>query len=227
MKIAVLGTGVVGRTLAAGLSERGHEIAMGTRNVADTLARSESDAMGNPPFSQWHAEHQQVQLVPFAEAVAAAEIVINATSGSASLTVLEAAGSALDNKVLVDVSNPLDFSQGMPPSLSVVNTDSLAEQIQRTFPQTKVVKALNTMNARLMVEPSRLPEAHNVFVAGDDEAAKGAVRALLQELGWKEENIVDVGGIRAARGLEMYLPLWVSLMGVLGTPDFNIRLVKA
>lgn len=227
MKIAVLGTGIVGRTLAAGLSERGHDVAMGTRDVADTLARSEPDAMGNPPFPQWHAEHEQVQLVTFPEAVGTADVVINATSGSASLSVLEAAGAGLEDKVLVDVSNPLDFSHGTPPTLSVVNTDSLAEQIQRRFPGAKVVKALNTMNARLMVEPSRLADGHNVFVAGDDDAAKGTVRGLLQELGWKDENIVDVGAIRAARGLEMYLPLWLSLMGALGTADFNIKLVKA
>ncbi|MEA2510382.1 MAG: 8-hydroxy-5-deazaflavin:NADPH oxidoreductase [Actinomycetota bacterium] len=227
MKIAVLGTGIVGRTLAGGLSDRGHAVTMGTRDVAETLARSETDAMGNQPFAQWHAGHSNVQLVAFDEATPTADLVINATSGQASLAALEAGASGLDDKVLVDVANPLDFSHGMPPTLSVANTDSLAEQIQQKFPRSKVVKALNTMNARLMVEPSRLPESHNVFIAGDDDAAKKTVRDLLQELGWKDENIVDVGGIQAARGLEMYLPLWLSLMGKLGTPDFNIRLVRA
>jgi predicted dinucleotide-binding enzyme len=227
MRIAVLGTGIVGRTLAGGLTERGHDVTMGTRDVAETLARSETDAMGNAPFAEWHADHTNVQLVTFDLATPTADLVVNATSGQASLAALEAGASGLDNKVLVDVANPLDFSHGMPPRLSVANTDSLAEQIQHKFPRSKVVKALNTMNARLMVEPSRLPESHNVFIAGDDDAAKKTVREVLQELGWEDENIVDVGGIQAARGLEMYLPLWVSLMGKLGTPDFNIRLVKA
>jgi 8-hydroxy-5-deazaflavin:NADPH oxidoreductase len=227
MKVAVLGTGTVGRTLAEGLTARGHDVVMGTRDVTQTLARSEPDAMGNPPFSQWHADHSNVELVPFEEATPAAEVVINATSGQSSLAALEAAGSGLDDKVLVDAANPLDFSHGMPPTLSVANTDSLAEQIQRKLPRTKVVKALNTINARLMIDPSRLPEGHNIFIAGDDDRAKKTVRDLLQDLGWPDEDIVDVGGIQAARGLEMYLTLWLALMGKLGTSDFNIRLVKA
>lgn len=227
MKVGVLGTGLVGRTLAAGLSELGHDVVVGTRDVAETLARTEGDAMGNPPFAEWHREHPQVQLAPFAEAAATGEVLINATSGSASLAAIEAAGSGRDGKVLVDAANPLDFSQGMPPTLTVGNTDSLAEQIQQKFPRSKVVKALNTMNARLMVDPSRLPEDHDVFLAGEDDGAKETVRNLLRELGWKDANIVDVGGIRAARGLEMYVVLWVTLMGRLGTPEFNIKIVKA
>jgi predicted dinucleotide-binding enzyme len=226
MKIAVFGTGVVGRTLSEGLSKQGHDVAIGTRDVDQTLARTEADAMGNPPFSEWQNHHSEVQLTTFEAAASSAEVVVNATSGGGSLAALEAAGSELDGKVLVDVANPLDFTQGMPPTLSVANTDSLAEQIQQAFPSSKVVKALNTMNARLMIEPSRLPEEHAVFLAGEDAGAKDTVRRLLQELGWSSDNIVDVGGIRAARGLEMYLPLWLSLMGALGTADFNIKLVK-
>jgi predicted dinucleotide-binding enzyme len=226
MKIAVFGTGVVGRTLAEGLSHQGHDMVVGTRDVDQTLARTEPDAMGNPPFSDWQGQHREVELTTF-EAASAAEIIINATSGGASLEALKAGGPRLEGKVLVDVANPLDFSQGMPPTLLVANTDSLAEQIQQAFPKSKVVKALNTMNARLMIEPSRLPEGHEVFIAGEDAGAKETVRKLLQELGWELDNIVDIGGIRAARGLEMYLPLWLSLMGALGTADFNIKLVKA
>jgi 8-hydroxy-5-deazaflavin:NADPH oxidoreductase len=227
MKIAVFGTGVVGRTLGEGLSKQGHDVLIGTRDVDQTLARTDPDAMGNPPFSDWQSQHSEVELTTFEAAASAAEVVVNATSGGGSLAALEAAGSGLDGKVLVDVANPLDFSKGMPPTLWVANTDSLAEQIQQAFPSSKVVKALNTMNARLMIEPSRLPEGHAVFIAGEDAGAKEIVRKLLQELGWNSDDIVDVGGIRAARGLEMYLPLWLSLMGTLGTADFNIRLVKA
>jgi predicted dinucleotide-binding enzyme len=142
MKIAILGTGIVGRTLATGLSQAGHDVLMGTRDVAETLARTEGDAMGNPPFGEWQREHAEVQLVPFAEAASTGEVVINATSGTGSLDALAAAGPGLDDKVLVDVANPLDFSHGMPPTLSVANTDSLAEQIQQRFQGAKVVKAL-------------------------------------------------------------------------------------
>jgi len=228
MKIAVLGTGIVGRTLAGRLSELGHEVTVGTRDPAATLARTEPDQMGNPPYGRWQAQHAAVQLVPLADAAAEAEVVVNATAGGTSLAALDAAGATnLAGKVLADVANPLDFSQGMPPILSPSNTDSLGEQIQRAHPQARVVKTLNTMSATVMVDPARLPDSHEVFVAGDDQAAKETVRDLLHELGWPDEHIRDLGGIRAARGLEMYLALWLSLFGTLGTSEFNLRLVRA
>ena len=227
-KVAVLGTGMVGRALAGRLAELGHDVVVGTRDVEQTLARGEPDAMGNPPYKEWQESNPGVRLVPFAEAGAHGELVVNATAGGGSLDALAGAGAAnLAGKVIIDVANPLDFSQGRPPVLSVVNTDSLAEQIQRAFPDARVVKTLNTMNAYVMVDPSRVPGRHHVFVAGDDEAAKETVKRLLSELGWPEEAIVDLGGIRAARGTEMYLPLWLSLWGALGTGDFNIAVVRA
>jgi predicted dinucleotide-binding enzyme len=184
--------------------------------------------MGTPPFGQWHSQHADVQLVALADAAAEAEVVVNATAGGTSLAALDAAGATnLAGKVLVDVANPLDFSQGMPPILSPTNTDSLGEQIQRAHPQARVVKTLNTMTATVMVDPARLPDSHEVFVAGDDQAAKEIVRDLLRQFGWPDANIRDLGGIRAARGLEMYLPLWLSLFGTLGTPEFNLKLVRA
>jgi predicted dinucleotide-binding enzyme len=228
MKIAVLGTGIVGRTLAGRLSELGHEVTVGTRDPAATLARTEPDQMGNPPYGRWQAQHAAVQLAPLADAAAEAEVVVNATAGGTSLAALDAAGATnLAGKVLVDVANPLDFSQGMPPILSPSNTDSLGEQIQRAHPQARVVKTLNTMSATVMVDPARLPDSHEVFVAGDDQAAKETVRDLLRQLGWPDEHIRDLGGIRAARGLEMYLALWLSLFGTLGTSEFNLKLVRA
>jgi predicted dinucleotide-binding enzyme len=130
----------------------------------------------------------------------------------------------LAGKVLIDVSNPLDFSGGMPPTLSVCNDDSLGERIQAAFPEAKVVKSLNTMNNQVMTEPGRLPDAHNVFVCGEDEEAKATVTELLIEFGWPRASIIDLGGIEAARGTEMYLPLWLRLMGALGTADFNIQI---
>lgn len=225
MNIAVLGTGVVGRTLAAGLARSDHEVVIGTRDVEKTLARGETDRMGNPPFAKWHEEHHDIRLATFAEAATDTAVIVNATSGATSLDVLEQVGaSGLSDKPLVDVANPLEFSGGMP-ILSVCNTDSLAEQIQRTYPETKVVKTLNTMNARVMTQPDRVPGDHDVFMAGDDEGAKATVHALLRGLGWKDHNILDLGQISAARGLEMYLPLWLSLMQNLRTPDFNIKVV--
>lgn len=228
MKIAVLGTGMVGRAIAAKLVALDHDVVVGTRNVDATLARTEPDGMGNPPYAEWQKENAQVRLMPLAEAGAHGELIVNATSGQGSRAALEGAGAAnLAGKVILDIANPLDFSHGMPPILSVANTDSLAEQLQAEFPDAHVVKALNTMNAYVMVEPARLSGSHNVFVAGDDPAAKETVKDLLRAFGWTDEAIIDLGGIRAARGTEMFLPLWVSLLGTLGTGEFNIGIVRA
>jgi len=228
MRIGVLGTGMVGRTLAGRLAELDHDVVVGTRDVGQTLARSDPDAMGNPPYAEWQEGNPAVRLKTFAEAAAHGELIVNATSGMGALSALEAAGASnLGGKVLIDVANALDFSAGFPPFLSVANTDSLGEQIQRAFPDARVVKTLNTMNTYVMIEPSRVPGRHNVFLGGEDAAAKQTVRALLGEFGWPEEAIIDLGGIQAARGTEMYLPLWLSLMGALGTGDFNIQVVKA
>ncbi|HET7140597.1 MAG TPA: NAD(P)-binding domain-containing protein [Arthrobacter sp.] len=226
MKIAVLGTGTVGRTLAGGLSALGHDVVMGTRDPQETFARSTPNAMGAPPFSEWHAANQHIALENFADAAAAAELVVNATNGAGALSALSAAGSAnLSGKVLVDVSNPLDFSQGMPPVLNPVNTDSNGERIQHAFPEARVVKTLNTMNAGLMIDPGRLGGGdHSVFVSGDDADAKAAVTELLRSLGHRD--IIDLGDITTARGAEMMLPVWLRLWSVLGTPDFNFKIVR-
>ena len=227
MRIAVLGTGMVGRGLAGRLAELGHDVVVGTRDVEETLGRTDPDAMGNPPYAEWQRAHQAVRLVPFADAGGHGELVVNATNGGGSLAALEAVGAAnLAGKVIVDVANPLDFSQGRPPILSVCNTDSLGEQIQRAFPGAWVVKTLNTMNAHVMVDPARVPGRHDVFVAGDDQSAKETVKGLLAEFGWRDEQILDLGGIQAARGTEMYLPLWLLLWGALGSGDFNIAVAR-
>jgi 8-hydroxy-5-deazaflavin:NADPH oxidoreductase len=226
MDIAVLGTGSVGRTLAGKLSELGHVVVVGTRDPEATLARAESDAMGNPPYSVWQADHPAVRLAPFAEAAVSGELVVNATGGGGSLDALAQAGAEnLAGKVLLDVSNPLDFSQGFPPSLSVKDTDSLAEQIQRAFPDVRVVKALNTMTAAVMVDPGRVGGGdHSVFVSGNDPEAKQTVVSLLQDFG--HTDVIDLGDLSTARGAEMYLPLWLRIMGAVGTPFFNIKIVR-
>jgi 8-hydroxy-5-deazaflavin:NADPH oxidoreductase len=213
MKIGVLGTGAVGRRIATKLVELGHEVTMGSRSAE------------NEALAEWLSEAGDgARGGTFADAASTAELVFNCTSGEASLEALAAAGAEnLAGKVLVDVANPLDFSQGTPPTLTVCNDDSLGERIQAAFPEARVVKTLNTMNNQVMTEPGRLPGAHNVFVCGEDANAKAAVGELLREFGWAPEQIVDLGGIAAARGTEMYLPLWLCLMGSLGTADFNVQ----
>ncbi len=226
MRFGILGTGVVGKTIAARLTGLGHEVVIGTREPEETMSRTEPDAYGNPPFGAWQEEHPEVRLDTFGQAAAHAEMVVNATAGAASQEALEQAGEDnLNGKIVIDVANPLDFSKGMPPTLSVSNTDSLGEQIQRRFPEAKVVKTLHTMNAYLMVDPAQLAATdHTVFVSGDDAEAKATVTELLRSFGWTD--IIDLGDISTARGTEMLLPIWVQLFGVLQKPIFNFKIVR-
>ena len=225
MKTAILGTGMVGRTIAARLAELGHSVTVGTRDPEATLARTEGDAMGTPPFATWAAENPAINVASFADATVGAELVVNATNGSASLEVLHQAGMEnLDGKVVLDIANPLDFSNGMPPTLFVKDTDSLGEQIQRAFPRARVVKSLNTMNADLMARPGQLADPGTVFVSGNDAEAKAVVVGLLKDFG--HQDVIDLGDISTARGTEMLLPVWLRLWGALGTPGFNFKIVR-
>jgi predicted dinucleotide-binding enzyme len=216
MRIGVLGTGMVGRSIATKLVELGHDVMMGSRTAH------------NEPAGEWVAvAGSNSSRGAFADTAAYGELVFNCTAGSGSLEALGMAGAEnLAGKTLVDVSNPLDFSQGTPPSLFVSNTDSLAEQIQRTFPDTRVVKTLNTVNREVMVEPSKVPGEHDVFVCGNDEAAKREVVGLLESFGWPAASIHDLGDISAARGMEAYLLLWLRFMGAFGTGHLNIRVAR-
>jgi 8-hydroxy-5-deazaflavin:NADPH oxidoreductase len=215
MRIAVLGTGIVGRTLGDKLVEVGHEVRMGSRQA------------GNENAVEWaQAAGENASEGTFADAAEFGELVVNATGGRVSLDALEMAGAEnLAGKVLVDVSNALQFGDG-PPVVGVAPDDSLGERIQAAFPDARVVKALNTMNASLMVSPDSLDESTNVFVCGNDDGAKGQVIELLETFGWLSGDIVDLGDISAARGAELYVALWVRLMGALGTPSFNVRIVR-
>jgi len=226
MRLGILGTGVVGKTLAARLADLGHEVMVGTREPEETLSRTEPDQYGNPPFGTWQQKHPEVKLGSFGEAAIHGEMVVNATAGTVSLETLDMAGEEnLSGKVLIDISNPLDFSKGMPPTLSVSNTDSLGEQIQRRFGEAKVVKTLHTMNAYLMVDPAQLGGGdHTVFVCGDDAEAKERVTELLRSFGWTD--IIDLGDISMARGTEMLLPIWLRLFGSLQKPLFNFKIVR-
>jgi predicted dinucleotide-binding enzyme len=226
MRIGVFGTGMVGQALAGRLAELGHDVMIGTRDVAEALARKEPDSRGTPGFGAWHARHPAVHVGTLPVAAAHGEVLVIATAGSAALEVLRQAGTdRLSGKVLIDVANPLDFSRGMPPSLSVCNTDSLGEQIQRAFPALKVVKALNTTNASVMTNPAAIGGGdHTLFVCGNDAEAKARVTELVSGFGWRD--VVDVGDITAARGTEMLLPLWLRLYGTLQTPLFNFKVVR-
>lgn len=215
MKIGVLGTGMVGPTIGTKLVELGHEVMIGSRSKDNEKAAAWAK-------SAWpKASHGT-----FADAARFGEVLFNCTNGMASLKALGLAGAEnMKGKILVDIANPLDFSKGMPPTLSVSNTDSLGEQIQRAFPDTKVVKTLNTMNCGIMVNPSLVRGDHDVFVSGNDRAAKERVKDILTNwFGWK--SVVDLGDITTARGAEQLLPLWVRLMGMFGTPNFNFKIVK-
>jgi predicted dinucleotide-binding enzyme len=226
VRFGILGTGVVGKTIAVRLDDLGHDVIVGTRNPEETLSRTDPDQYGNPPFGAWQEEHPEVRLGTFAEAAAHGDMVVNATAGAVSLEALEQAGEDnLNGKILIDIANPLDFSKGMPPTLLVSNTDSLGEQIQRRFPEAKVVKTLHTMNAYVMVDPALLAATdHTVFVSGDDAEAKARVSELLRSFGWSD--IIDLGDITTARGTEMVLPIWVRLFGVLQKPIYNFKIVR-
>lgn len=210
MKLAILGTGSVGRTLGTAFAAAGHDVVLGTRDPAVTRNRE-----------GWSSE---LTLASYADAAAGADVVVTAVAGVVAEEVLASAGD-LTGKVVLDVCNPLDGSQGFPPTLSVSNTDSMAERLQRAFPEARVVKALNTVNAAVMVAPRSLADGdHTMFLAGGDEDARAVVRRLLEELGWTD--VVEFDTLEAARGMEMWLPLWIRLMMRLGHADFNIKVVR-
>jgi 8-hydroxy-5-deazaflavin:NADPH oxidoreductase len=227
MNIGIFGTGIVGQVLAQALAAQGHTVRIGTRDVAASLGRLGSTATGyGEPFGLWAQHHPEIQVMTFREAAEFGELLINATNGTGSPEALEQAGAAaLGSKVMLDASNPLDFSKGMPPTLSVSNTDSLAETLQRQFPELRIVKSLNTMNAHLMLNPATLAGGdHTVFLSGNDAQAKQQVGDLLRSAGWSD--ILDLGDLSSARGAEMILPLWLSVWGVMGNTPFQFKVVR-
>lgn len=217
MKIAVLGTGMVGDTIGSKLVELGHEVMMGSRTSINEKAKA------------FFAKHDNnVKIGTFADAAAFGEIIFNCTAGGSSIKALQLAGEAnINGKILIDVANPLDFSNGLPPSLSIVNTSSLGEEIQKAFPEVKVVKALNTLWCGLMVNPGMLNGGdHDIFICGNDNDAKEKVKEILVSFGWQLKNIIDLGHISHARGTEMYLPLWLCIYGTNSNSAFNIKVVR-
>lgn len=217
MNIAVFGTGSVGSTIGSRLIELGHSVKMGSRTS------------NNEKAAAWVANHtDNASTGTFADAAAFGHIIFNCTAGTATMEVLKLAGDeSIAGKILIDVANPLDFSNGFPPSLSFVNTHSLAEEIQNAYPTVQVVKALNTMWAGLMVNPSMINGGdHNTFICGNDPEAKSVTIQILKSFGWDEKNILDLGDISKSRGLEMYLPLWLSIYGATKNGAFNIKVVS-
>lgn len=218
MKIAILGTGTVGSTIGTALARRGHQVMMGSRET------------GNPKAIAWAlSAGRTASQGSFRNAASFGEIVFNCTAGAVSLLALAQAGAEnLAGKILIDLANPLDMSKGMPPPLTVCNTDSLGERIQAALPGVRVVKTLNTVNCRVMVEPSLVPGDHVIFVGGNDGEAKMRVTdGLVEWFGWTREQVIDLGDITSARATEMLLPLWIRLYGKLRTPDFNFRIAVA
>ena len=228
MKIGVFGTGMVGRNLAGRFHELGYQVAVGTRDKSVTLQRpADANSMTPQSFGEWLEEHPGIELMDLAQLASYGDVLVNALSGKGSLEYLEIAGPEnMIGKTLIDVSNPLDFSHGFPPTLSIINTDSLAEQIQRLLPQTQVVKSMNTMTTALMTHPELLSEDHQVFLNGDSEEAKREVRELLGAMGWPAASIIDLGDITTARGTEQYLALWTRLYAVFKDPIFNIKILR-
>jgi predicted dinucleotide-binding enzyme len=217
MKIAVLGTGNVGDTIGSKLIEVGHTVMMGSRTADNEKAKA---------FVAKHSS--KASTGTFADAAAFGEVIFNCTAGVGSIEALKMAGDKnLNGKIIVDIANPLDFSKGMPPSLAICNTNSLGEEIQKAFPLTKVVKALNTMWCGLMVNPAMINGGdHSTFVSGNDAGAKEEVKKILKSFGWAEKNILDLGDITKARGTEMYLPIWLSIYGATNNGAFNIKIVS-
>lgn len=228
MKISVLGTGIVGRTLADRLLEAGHDITIGTRDPAVTLARTETDTRGQSPFHEWLTYRPTIRLAGMTDAAASGEVIINALLGVVTLEALASIDpAAMRGKVLLDTALPLKRQDGLPAALTGVEERSLAEQIQLAHPDLRVVKSLNTMAAALMVDPGRVPGDHVVFLTGNDTDAKNTVRSLLHDLGWADRVILDLGDVRASLGPEMYAHLLFQLAATFGTFDLNIAINRA
>lgn len=215
MQIGILGSGVTGQTLGTKLVQLGHEVMLGSREEA------------KPSSVAWARDAGQHALYgTFMNAASFGEVILNCTLGMASLDALEAAGAEnLNGKILIDTSNPIDRSTGVW-KLTVSNTDSLGEQIQRAFPETRVVKTLNTVNANVMADPAKLLEMTDIFVSGNDLDAKATVIRYLKEwFGWR--HVIDLGDITTARGVEMYVLLWHYIRDVTPSQRFNIKVVTS
>ncbi len=218
MKIAVLGTGMVGRAVAIGLMGLGHDVTIGSRDPAEGRAKMETE-----DFGTGSAVHAHILVASYAEASQDADLVVNALHGRGSIAGIWAARIA-DDTVLLDLANPLDLT-GEHPTLFVGNDDSLGEQIQREFLALRVVKSLNTMTAEAMVDPTLVKGGDfTTFVSGNDDAAKAQVMSLLAALG--HLDVIDIGDITTARATEALMLAWIRLMGPIGSPYFTWKVAR-
>ncbi len=210
MKIGILGTGMVGETIATKLVELGHEVMMGSRTADNEKAVAWAEKAG--------ASHGT-----FEDAAEFGNIIFLCVKGEAALDVMKMAGG-VDGKTIVDVTNPLDFSKGMPPSLLVCNTDSLGERLQSAFPQANIVKTLNIVNCELMVSPQKCGGEPTMFLCGNSAEAKKEALSILRQFGWKD--VIDLGDITNARGTEMMLPIWLRTWAATGSPHFAFKVIR-
>jgi predicted dinucleotide-binding enzyme len=219
MKIAILGTGSVGATIGSRLVDLGHQVMMGSRTANNEKALA------------FVSKHQGINAAAgtFSEAATYGEVIFNCTKGEYSLDAIALAGKGINGKVLIDVSNPLDFSNGMPPHLipNLANTNSLGEEIQKRFPETKVVKTFNTMWCGIMVDPNLVGGGNHInYICGNDASAKNTTINILKQFGWKNECLLDLGDITNARGTEATLLIWLRVYGATKTGAFNFNIIK-
>jgi 8-hydroxy-5-deazaflavin:NADPH oxidoreductase len=225
MKIAVFGTGSVGQALANRLAGLSHNVTMGTRHVETTLAKESKGAQATPTMREFLQTHPDILLKRYADAADGSALIVLATKGEGAQAALSAAGN-LDGKIILDLTNPLDFSKGFPPTLFVSNDNSLGEVLQQAFPTAHIVKTLNTMWNGLMVHPRMIAEDHTVFLSGNDANAKARVKEILSSFGWRDSEIMDLGDISTARGTESILPIWLRIYGATQSGAFNFKIVK-
>lgn len=226
-QVGILGTGMVGQTIGAKLTELGYKVMIGTRDVDKTQANMARNAYGGPSFAEWHKQHHNIQLGMFADASKFGTIIFNCTSGGATLEALKLANrNNFNGKLLIDISNPLDFSKGMPPFLvpQYTNTNSLGEEVQKALPDAHVVKTLNIVNCEVMVNAKKTGGDPTMFVAGNDAKAKDDAKAILKQFGWTD--IIDLGDISGARGMEMLLPIWLRTWGATKNGYFGFKVIR-
>ncbi|MBD0297118.1 MAG: NAD(P)-binding domain-containing protein [Bacteroidota bacterium] len=219
MKIGILGTGVVGETIGSALINKDHQVLMGSRKAGNDKAKTWVKRAG-----------KSASEGTFSDAALFGEVIFLCLNGGYALDALDTVKrDDINGKILIDLTNPLDFTRGMPPFiLHEYHDRSLGEKIQETVPNAYVVKTLNTVNCNVMVEPRKINNGnHSLFICGDDANAKNQVmHFLVDNFGWLPESFIDLGDIRAARVTEAYVPLWAMMYQALGTPAFSIKVVR-
>ncbi|HTQ02778.1 MAG TPA: NAD(P)-binding domain-containing protein [Polyangiaceae bacterium] len=214
MKVGILGTGDVGRTLGTAFVTLGHQVKMGAREATNEKAAAWAKDAG-----------QSASHGTFADAAGFGDIVVLSTHGTANEAVLKSIPpERLQGKLLIDTTNPLDFSKGMPPRLFVGHTDSGGERVQRAAPEARVVKCWNIVGHTSMFRPAYETGTPAMFICGNDAEAKKQVTRILHDFGWSE--VVDFGGIESSRHLEPLCIVWVMYGAATGGWTHAFALLK-